>query len=304
MELAQAVILIEVKYNSDLSGNDQLIREANLLIKNYPNKVKFLILLAREESAVAIFNNHKSNIPTDVSFGYITWQQLFDVISKDKDKYLVCDDLCKLLNEKGFSGFRGFGMMNEETINAFKTVQEAHKNVQEFITRCIALAKEKGEFELAPLTVNNTFLRWSSDRDSSAWSYYSFILLFQRCQDAKLKSNYRNGPLYVINLNFIKLKIPMANIARYDYDNIANWSSPISPGAHWAFYNPMYNKDIMKIPKVEPGEMYYGKVNEPLTRYWGLKRVMGYEIPLSEITADNIYEKVFGTFKELAKKIS
>ena len=29
---------------------------------------------------------------------------------------------------------------------------------------------------------------------------------------------------------------------------------------------------------------------------------MGYEIPLSEITADNADEKIFGTFKELAKK--
>jgi hypothetical protein len=32
MELEQAVILIEVKYNSDLSGDDQLIREAKLLL--------------------------------------------------------------------------------------------------------------------------------------------------------------------------------------------------------------------------------------------------------------------------------
>ncbi|OPX91220.1 MAG: hypothetical protein A4E53_00738 [Pelotomaculum sp. PtaB.Bin104] len=37
IELGQAVILIEVKYNSDLSGNDQLVREAELLISNYPN---------------------------------------------------------------------------------------------------------------------------------------------------------------------------------------------------------------------------------------------------------------------------
>ena len=48
--------------------------------------------------------------------------------------------------------------------------------------------------------------------------------------------------------------------------------------------------------------MYYGKADEPLDRYWGLKRIMGYEIPLSEITAENAYEKIFGTFKELAKK--
>lgn len=59
-------------------------------------------------------------------------------------------------------------MMNEETIKAFKTVREAHKNMNEFISRCVALAEEKGEFELAPMTGNNMFLRWSSDRDSNA----------------------------------------------------------------------------------------------------------------------------------------
>ena len=48
--------------------------------------------------------------------------------------------------------------------------------------------------------------------------------------------------------------------------------------------------------------MYYGEAAEPVERYWGLKRVLGYEVPLSDITADNAYEKIFGVFKELAKR--
>lgn len=304
MELKNAVLLIEVKYNSSLSGYDQLVREAELLLENYPNKVKFLILLAREESAIAIFNEHKSNIPTEVSFGYITWQRLFDAIYKNKADSIICDDLLSLLNEKGFAGFRGFGLMNEETIKAFRLVQEAHKNVQAFISRCITLAQEKGEFELAPITGNNTFLRWSSDRNSDAWLYYSFIVVFQRCQDSKLNNGYRNGALYVLELNFADFNIPMANVARYDYDNIPeNWSAnPISPRDHWVFYDPLYYTDIIEYPEYESGELYCGAVDEPLARYWGLKRVMGYEIPLAEMTNNNIYEKIFGTFKELAKK--
>jgi hypothetical protein len=208
-----------------------------------------------------------------------------------------------LLNEKGFAGFRGFGLMNEETIRAFHVVQETHKNVQEFISRCITLAVEKGEFELVPMTGNNTFLRWSSDRDSNAWLYYSFIVVFQWRQDTKLKNGYRNGALYVLELNFADFEIPMANVARYDYSNIAkDWSTnPISPSDHWIFYNPMYT-GIIEFSEYESGEMYCGAVDEPLARYWGLKRVMGYEIPLSEITDNNAYEKIFGTFKELSEK--
>jgi hypothetical protein len=303
MELGQVAILIEVKFNSELSGNDQLIRETELLTRNYPNKEKILILLAREQSAISIFNDHKSNIPADISFGYITWQRLFDAICKSKGDSLVCKDMAELLNEKGFSGFRGFGMMNEETIRAFRTVREAHKNVQKFISRCIALADEKGEFELAPMTGNNTFLRWSSDRDSNAWSYSDFIMLFQRCCDAKLKNGYRNGALYVLDINFDSdiYEVPTANIARYDYDNIAkNWSAkPISPSDHWIIHDPMY-QSVVEFPEYE--SMYCGEADEPLERYRGLKRVMGYEIPLSEITADNAYEIIFGTFKKLAKK--
>lgn len=303
MELGDAVILIEVKYNSELSGDDQLIREAELLLKNYPNRDKNLVLLAREESAITIFNDNESNIPKEISFSYITWQRLYDAICKNTANSLICEDLADLLNEKGFSGFRGFDMMNEETIKAFQTVREAHKNVQEFISRCIALAEEKGEFELAPMTGNNTFLRWSSDRDLSGWAYSDFIVVFQRCRDAKLKNGYRNGPLYVLELNFADFEIPMANAARYDYDDIAkNWlASPISPSDHWIFYDPM-NTGVVEFPEYESGEMYCGKADEPLDRYWGLKRIIGYEIPLSEITAENAYEKIFGTFKELAKK--
>lgn len=301
MELENAVIMIEVKYNSNLSGDDQLIREADLLIRNYPDKKKFLILLAREESATAICNEHKTNIPLEVSFGYITWQRLFDAINKNKDNSIICKDLSSLLEKKGFAGFREFGLIKEETKKAFDAVREVHKKVQEFISRCITLAMEKGEFELAPMTGNNTFLRWSSDRDSNAWAYYSFIVVFQLSQDINNENEYSNASLYVLELNFRDFEIPMANVARFDYANISKdlSTSPISPSDHWIFYDPIYT-GIIKYPEYKSGEMYCGVVDDPLVRYWGLKRVMGYKIPLSEIKNDNAYEIIFGTFKKLS----
>jgi hypothetical protein len=53
---------------------------------------------------------------------------------------------------------------------------------------------------------------------------------------------------------------------------------------------------------VSSGEMYCREAAEPLERYWGLKRILRYEVPLSDITADNTYKKIFGVFKELAKR--
>ena len=86
------VMLIEVKYNSELSSDNQLIREAELLIKNYYDKEKILLLLAREESAITIFKGNESDIPKGVSFGYITWQCLYDTICKNTANSLVCED--------------------------------------------------------------------------------------------------------------------------------------------------------------------------------------------------------------------
>ncbi|MDR2089408.1 MAG: hypothetical protein LBP73_08645 [Clostridiales Family XIII bacterium] len=300
IELGEAVILIEVKYNSELSGADQLIREAELLVDNYKGEQGVLLLLAREESALAVYNEQKANIPKEVLFGYMTWQGLLDGIRNNES--IVCGDLTALLEEKGFGGFRGFDMMNEETVNAFSTVREAHKTVQTFISHCIALANEAGEFELAPMTGNNTFLRWSGDRESYAWTYSDFFVVFQRCADKKLPNGYRDGALYILNLNFeaSEYDVPTVNIARYDYDDIKNWySDPISPGDHKIFYQPMYYDGVLDFLD-GPGELYCGEADEPLEKFWGLKRVMGYEMPMAEITHENAYERIFGTFGKLA----
>ncbi|MDW2797761.1 hypothetical protein RZO55_09280 [Clostridium boliviensis] len=71
-------------------------------------------------------------------------------------------------------------MMNEDTLKAFTMVHDAHKSVQEFISRCISLVEEKGEFEIAPMTGNNTFRRWNIGKHSNAWSYTDFIIIFQQ----------------------------------------------------------------------------------------------------------------------------
>ncbi len=62
----------------------------------------------------------------------------------------------------------------------------------------------------------------------------------------------------------------------------------------------MYN-GLIEFPEYEPGEMYCGEVTEPIGKYWGLKRIMGYEVPLSGITADNAYEKNLWCIQRISK---
>lgn len=112
IELADMVILIEVKLDSWVSEY-QLEREANLLLKQYPHcRKKTLILLAHEASAADIYLEHKEAIPKDVDFGYITWQKVLVALNSvdiaDSFQYIIVCDLIKLLIRKGFESFTRF----------------------------------------------------------------------------------------------------------------------------------------------------------------------------------------------------
>jgi hypothetical protein len=116
---SSAVILIEVKYNSDLSSPDQLVKYGELLSGLAGYKKRFLILLAREENARKIYyetvESKKLIHISDVSFGYMTWQSVFDELTKllsngdlnQFERVIICD-LVNLLRTKGFERFRNF----------------------------------------------------------------------------------------------------------------------------------------------------------------------------------------------------
>jgi hypothetical protein len=53
-----AIIIVEVKYRSDLSSPDQLNKYNDLMDEIGGNKDKYLILLAKESSAREIYNDY------------------------------------------------------------------------------------------------------------------------------------------------------------------------------------------------------------------------------------------------------
>jgi len=305
IELDDTVILIEVKYNNNESGADQLLREAEMLSSHYKKEQnKILILIAPNNSAKNIYLRNKDEIKKccpKIIFCYIAWQKMLESVSKYKDTNLICSDIADLLHEKGFDVFRGFGYMDKETLMAFKTVRESHEKVDKFIDECINLSEEKKEFTLAPMTLSSTSkskkcLRWNTDTDYRGWSYLSFIIAFQCLKDRRYPNNeWRNGPLFIIEISFDYKwhEEPIINIARFDYKSLSS-RSPLSISEYWNFYNPLYNGNY--IDSLEKDRKYYMLYDDSIKKYGGLQRIMGYEIPLSEITSENIYEQIFNRF--------
>ena len=112
--LASVGIGIEVKYQSGLSGADQLEKEAQVLKDEWSHgKEKLLLLIADAEEAKQIYRGNKNKaVFQDVHLAYLSWQdvllglELVVTISSYEEK--MVEDLKSLLKEKGFLSFEGF----------------------------------------------------------------------------------------------------------------------------------------------------------------------------------------------------
>lgn len=113
MELDGVGIGIEVKYQSGLSGENQLEREASMLSEWCKSGEKILILIAGENDVKEIYRrNYQKGCFADVHLAYITWQDILSgldaVRTVNQFEDLMVGDLKGLLKEKGFMSFGGF----------------------------------------------------------------------------------------------------------------------------------------------------------------------------------------------------
>ena len=118
LDFDEILIGVEVKYQSGLSSDDQLEREAEILQNKANGREKILILLAPESTCLEIVTNRRRrNIFNEfsVNLGYISWEDIADELTKlqltDFDA-LIAEDLIKLLKLKGFESFRSFDSLN------------------------------------------------------------------------------------------------------------------------------------------------------------------------------------------------
>ena len=126
LEYDNCCIGIEVKLNSGLSSDDQLIREANILCDLAKDKEKILLFIAGHESCVSVYRAYKDVIRKQgVCFVFASWEDILesmkDLLNGGKgSKYtfgqrLMISDLVRLLKRKGFDTFLSMtnGISNE-----------------------------------------------------------------------------------------------------------------------------------------------------------------------------------------------
>ena len=188
--------------------------------------------------------------------------------------------------------------LGENIRNAFSVVGQTYENINKLMDFCKATAAENNEFELS----SPKFLRWKSDK-VSGWYIFSFILLFQCLDDLQLDNDWRDGPIYVleINLDPDTYDVPTVNVAKYEYADMSSWSEGCSPANHWVFYDPLYDAPEIK----QDGDLIEKnivKTEYASSRYWGLRRIIYKEIPLTDINNENANDIIFGGFRSLADK--
>lgn len=114
IEVDNVSIGIEVKYNSGLSGENQLEREASMLSLEWgKGKKKILLFVAKEEEAKSVYETNKEKeIFRDVLLGYLTWENILrgleEIQVTNWNEEVIISDLKQYLIEKGFVSFEGF----------------------------------------------------------------------------------------------------------------------------------------------------------------------------------------------------
>lgn len=189
-------------------------------------------------------------------------------------------------------------MSSSENIrNAFTVIRKTYENVDKLMKYCDSIANDCG-YE----AVTDKFLRYKSDSYYGGWFIGSFIKLYQLKNDKVLENDWKNGPIFAMELSFEDT--PIVYLSKFEYDNISGWTKgAISPTAYWVFSEPIDCQGSNFREKDLDSKKGY-RVSEPETeniksKYWGVKRVVYTTTDLLQLNSDNISDKVFGEFDVL-----
>ena len=191
--------------------------------------------------------------------------------------------------------------LGENIHNAFEVVNKTHENVNNLIEFCKLMVNEKKEFDL----MSPKFLRYKSDSDYWGWNTTQMFLLFQDMQDEMLENGWRDGPVYVLEIllydtyECFETIEPRLEIAKFEYEDVKNFPSGVSPTSYYCFTHPLYD---LNYEELEDGTLVADMPEEFTQRYWGVKRVVCKVELLVDVNNENAYDKILGAFKYLKTK--
>lgn len=189
--------------------------------------------------------------------------------------------------------------------NAFHVVYKTYENIHKLMDYTKTIAPEKSHY----VSVVDKFLRYKSDNDFAGWFIGDFILIFQDRDHSEFENEWRDGPLYVMEIELSNGESEMSNthlpcihLSKFMYgtENMQSWSKGCSPANHWRFYYPLRNKELMNI-EMGKDHVLITPINQESSdrHYWGVQQIISKQIPLMDVTADNVVDKIFATFDSL-----
>jgi len=196
--------------------------------------------------------------------------------------------------------------IDKNIANALTVIYRTYESVQKLISCLLILAGEKSNYSCC--NEKERAMCWNKEeKNAFSWANHSFILVFQSENDAELKSGWRDGPLYIVDINLCDNDGAIVEIARFEYNDVNCLPDRLSTSDHWRIHNPLahHTIDFISYKYKEDGNSYEGIVNDKALadkNYWGLRRVVGHFVSLSEITSENAYEIVFGGFDKLSEE--
>ena len=333
LEFDNCYIGIEVKFQSGLSSDDQLIREANILCDLPKDKKKILLFIAKHESCISIYRKYKKDISKQrVHFVFASWenilQSLKDILNGGKgSKYtfgqkLMISDLIRLLTRKDFDTFlsmtngisdrpdqsiekKGYFMLNHKDYatnykNAAFVVFMTYKNVQK-LREAIKSESENEDCEY-------TFIKNPKKNKGKGYEYPAagmvndFWWLFTK------EANAGSGDtsLYAVNIFLTNTdekhpSNPIFRVLRYISPNAISKKLTRENLAD-AFDDPANTErnacDIV-VDEI-PMTLHQRDINNPKD-YAGLQGCYYVDLPLMSISNDDIVH-IFHIFDELSKQ--
>lgn len=195
------------------------------------------------------------------------------------------------------------GKVDRNILNAFQVVYRTYQSVDKMFAELDEVCLRSGYVVLTP-----RFMRWKSDMHPGGWLVGSFIKLYQRKEDPRLRKGQelRNGPIFGVEVSLLNTQGPLESldmlVAKYEYedDYFRTWDRAPSVAEHWGFYHPL--RDAKRFQLSEANGVWKSVPADDAVKdeFWGLRQARFVRRPLLDITGkEQIREQIVIRFAEL-----